>query len=95
MKQKCPVRELRHPHHIHHGRHQQARQGNPDGHIGLAGELVPHGYVEEHPQYHIAEEHYRHHLHAHAEVPPQEEGNDVDLFVSNNNKRLKKEAFIQ
>ena len=76
-KGRCPVGEPRHEHYVHHGGDYESGEGDPYRHVGSAGKLVPHGNVEEHAKEHVTEEHYRHNAYAHAEITPEEQGNDI------------------
>ena len=68
-----------HKHHIDDNGDKQSRQGNPHGVIGLAGELVPHTYVELHSQHHICHQHYGGNLQADAEILAQQQPYHVQI----------------
>ena len=76
---RSPERESRHEHHIDNHRHHESGHRYPYCHVRLARELVPHRDIEQHPEEHVGQEHYRHHAHSGTEILAEDEGENIKI----------------
>ena len=73
----CPVGISRHEDHYNYGRDGKSGKSDPDGHVGLPGELIPHRNIEKHSENHVGEQHHRYDSYSRAELRTEDQGYDV------------------